>query len=115
SCHNYPDWGLVRFMHRAAGYPGDHKVEPACATCHVSNTEQVVWSSPANAGSCAGCHAKDFKPAAHPKTSAGALYSAGELRDCTAACHVYTDATLKSIARPQPGPHHRIADGAFKH
>ena len=115
SCHSYPDWTLVRFTHHTAGYPGDHKVAPACNACHTSNTEQVPWSSPGNAGSCAGCHAKDFKPAAHRKTVAGALYTANELHDCTGACHVYSDATLKSIAKPQPGPHHRTTDGAFKH
>ena len=115
TCHSYPDWTLVRYRHTSTAYPGDHKAAPACVACHVSNTDQIPWSSPANAGSCAGCHAKDFKPAAHAKTSGGLLYTANELHDCTGACHVYSDATLKSIAKPQPGPHHRAADAAFKH
>ena len=115
TCHSYPDWTLLHFRHSAIAYPGDHKAAPACVACHASNTDQIPWSAPANAGSCAGCHAKDFKPAAHPKTSGGLLYTANELHDCTGACHVYSDATLKSIAKPQPGPYHRTADAAFKH
>ena len=115
SCHSYPDWTLLRFTHAAGSYPGAHKAALACAACHASNTEQVTWSSPANAGSCAGCHAKDFKPAVHPKTSGGLLYTANELHDCAGACHVYGDATLKNVVKPQPGPRHRPSDAAFKH
>ena len=115
TCHSYPDWTLVRFTHTAGAYPGDHKAAPTCVTCHTSNTDQIPWPSPADAGSCAGCHAKDYKPAAHPKTSGGVLYTASELHDCRGACHVYSDATLKSIVKLQPGPHHQPADAAFKH
>jgi hypothetical protein len=105
----------MHFMHTSATYPGDHKAVVACGTCHTSNTESVPWAAPANAGSCAGCHTKDFKAAAHPKTKSGILYSANELRNCAGACHVYNDATLKTIVKPQPGPYHRPSNGTFKH
>ena len=45
----------------------------------------------------------------------GLKYTAGELRDCTGACHVYKDATLGTIAKSLPGPYHRVSDAAFKH
>ena len=86
-----------------------------CSACHTSNTELIPWASPANAGSCAGCHTKDFKAAAHPKTTGGILYTSSELRDCAGACHVYSDASLKTIVKSQPGPYHRPSNVAFKH
>jgi hypothetical protein len=115
TCHSYPDWSVLRFVHIAASYPGDHKVAPACVACHTSNTEQVPWPSPADAGSCAGCHAKDFKPGVHRKTAAGLQYTADELRNCSGACHVYSDATAGTIIKTIPGPYHRVMDATFKH
>jgi len=45
----------------------------------------VPWPSAADAGTCGYCHAKDFKPAAHPKTVKGIDYTAHELANCTGA------------------------------
>ena len=115
TCHSYPDWSVVSFKHGSLAYPGEHKVTLACTTCHTGNTDQIPYASPADAGTCAGCHAKDFKPAAHPKVTGGALYSAAELHDCSGACHVYTDATLGTVGKSLPGPYHRVGDAAFKH
>jgi hypothetical protein len=115
TCHAYPDWSAIRFKHVAAAYPGDHRAAPGCATCHTTNTDAIPYPSPANAGSCAGCHAKDFKPEAHPKTAKGIDYTASELRNCSGACHVYSDSTLETILRRVPGPHHRVSDATFKH
>jgi hypothetical protein len=115
TCHSYPDWTVAHFMHTGSAYPGDHKAALACAACHTSNSDLIPWPAPANAGSCAGCHTKDFKAAAHPKTTGGILYTASELRDCAGACHVYSDATAKTIAKSQPGPYHRPSHVAFKH
>ncbi|HET7756314.1 MAG TPA: hypothetical protein VFK87_03575, partial [Steroidobacteraceae bacterium] len=67
---------------------------------------------PAYAGSCAGCHAKDYVPAKHPKFK-GQSYTVGELANCTGACHVYSDATLTTVLRSQPGPQHRVVDAKF--
>ncbi len=115
TCHSYPDWTPIHFIHTTAAWPGEHKAALACAACHTSSTEQIPWTSPANAGSCGGCHARDFRPDRHPKTSGGVNYTASELRDCRGACHVYTDATLAHVAKPNSGPYHRLTDASFKH
>jgi len=115
TCHSYPDWSVLHFVHASASYPGEHRAALVCTSCHTTNTDQIPWRSAAQAGSCAGCHASDFKPDLHPKTLGGVKYTAAELRDCTGACHVYSDATLGTIAKPMPGPYHRVTDAAFKH
>jgi hypothetical protein len=114
NCHAYPDWDVVIYRHQSGGYPGDHRVALSCVSCHSSRTEQVVFSAPADAGTCASCHAKDFKPAAHPRTLKGQLYTASELRDCTGACHVYSDSNGGLVNSPA-APYHRVTDAAFKH
>ncbi|TLZ16906.1 MAG: hypothetical protein E6K34_10770 [Gammaproteobacteria bacterium] len=113
TCHSYPDWSLIRFRHTSAAYPGAHRAALSCTSCHTSNTDQVPYPSAANAGTCAGCHAKDFKPAAHPKTVKGLTYTATELANCSGACHVYSDTTQSTITRSLPGPHHRVSDATF--
>jgi hypothetical protein len=115
TCHSYPDWARLHFRHVGAAYPGDHRVALSCTSCHSSNTDQVPWRSPAYAGNCAGCHAADFKPAAHPKTVKGQTYTVNELAKCSGACHVYSDSTQSTITRSLPGPYHRVSDAAFKH
>ncbi len=115
TCHSYPDWAVLHFVHKSASYPGDHRAALVCTSCHTTNTDQIIWASAAQAGSCAGCHASAFKPDVHPKTVGGLKYTAAELRDCTGACHVYKDATLGTVAKPMPGPYHRVTDAAFKH
>jgi hypothetical protein len=113
-CHSYPDWSAVNFRHVSSAYPTGRHAKLACASCHTTNTDKVPYASPAEAGSCAGCHAKDFKPAAHPKTAKGVSYTVHELADCTGACHVYSDTTQSTITRSLPGPHHRVTDATLK-
>ena len=113
SCHSYPDWSILHFRHASAAYPGAHRAALACASCHTTNTDSIAWPSAADAGTCAGCHARDFKPAAHPKTVRGLFYSAHELANCSGACHIYTDTTQSTITRSLPGPHHRVTDATF--
>jgi hypothetical protein len=115
TCHSYPDWSLIRFRHTSAAYPGTHRAALSCTSCHASNTEQLPYPSAAHAGTCAGCHAKDFKPAAHPKTIKGLNYTATELANCSGACHVYSDTTQSTTSRSLPGPHHRVSDATFHH
>ena len=115
TCHTYPDWAVLHFAHAAGAYPGVHRTALACTACHTANSEQIPWPSLANAGSCGGCHAALFRPESHPKTIAGLKYTLGELRDCTGACHVYSDATLGRVVKPVPGNHHRVGDSAFRH
>jgi hypothetical protein len=114
TCHSYPQWSAVRFHHTSVRYPGDHAASLACTACHTGNSDQMPWTAAAYAGTCAGCHAAAFKAAAHPKTQKGQLYSVSELANCSGACHVYSDASLSTIAKNQPGPHHRIVDATFK-
>ncbi|HVH84913.1 MAG TPA: hypothetical protein VM713_11425, partial [Steroidobacteraceae bacterium] len=115
SCHSYPDWSVISFHHvLTAAYPGDHRVALTCNKCHTTNTEQVAYAAPAYAGTCAGCHAKNYLAAKHPKIAGGrVLYTVGELANCSGACHVYSDATLTTIVKSQPGPKHRVMDAAF--
>jgi Cytochrome c7 and related cytochrome c len=115
NCHRYPDWSVSIFVHDAVNYPGDHAVALTCLSCHTTNTDQIVYSSPADTGSCAGCHAKDFKVDLHPKTVAGAKYGASELKNCAGACHVYSDDSLTKIVQSIPGPYHKVTDASFKH
>jgi hypothetical protein len=114
SCHSYPDWEALHFRHVSAAYPGEHRASLECTSCHTSNTDRVPYTSPAEAGTCAACHARDFKPSAHPKTLKGATYTAHELANCSGACHVYSDTTQATIARSLRGPHHRVTDATFK-
>jgi hypothetical protein len=114
SCHSYPDWSQQHFRHVSAAFPGMHRATLACTSCHATNTEQVPYVSAADAGTCAACHARDFKPAAHPRTARGIPYGEHELANCSGACHVYTDTTQSTIARSLPGPHHRVTDATFR-
>jgi hypothetical protein len=115
TCHTYPDWSAITFKHVSAAYPGDHRAALTCIACHTTNSDQVPYSAPANIGSCGGCHAKDFKADAHPKTAKGDRYTANELKNCSGACHVYSDSTLSALTKSMPGPHHRVSDATFKH
>ncbi|MFK9866848.1 cytochrome c3 family protein, partial [Escherichia coli] len=65
SCHRYPVWSAVAFVHSSSAYPGDH-ASATCIACHSSNTESAAWPSAAYRPSCAGCHATRFKPERHP-------------------------------------------------
>ena len=63
---------------------------------------------------CAGCHNRNFRPGPHKRSeNPDAFYSASELRDCSGACHIYTDATQSQIKTFRPGPEHRVSDRGF--
>jgi hypothetical protein len=72
----------------------------------------VTWSNAALAPACAACHEHDYKPRPHAKYG-DVKYSAVELQNCSGACHVYSDATLKSIVKMRPGPQHQVSSGQF--
>lgn len=98
-------WMPDTFRHTSPAYP-DHGAGVDCMGCHTSNSETVTRSSPAYMPDCAGCHATDFKPAPHKKTeSPTTLYTVSELKDCTGACHIYTDSTLTTILKNRSGKH----------
>jgi hypothetical protein len=115
TCHTYPDWNAINFRHAAPQYPGLHHTALSCTQCHTANTEAIAYAAPAEAGRCGGCHARDFKAEAHPKTVKGLLYTESELADCTGACHVYSDSAQPTISKSQRGPYHRVTDAAFRH
>jgi hypothetical protein len=113
TCHRYPNWTPVSFAHSSTEYPGGHRSATACTTCHTTNTDHATWQFAAYRPQCAGCHASLFKPEAHDKTAEGMKYNVAELQNCTAACHVYTDAKMTTIAKARPAGHHKVTDGAF--
>ena len=87
-------------------YPGDHRKVNNCTGCHTTNTEAPTWRSPTYKPFCAGCHAKDYKAGEHKKVdNPKILYTVGELKDCSGACHTYTDNTLSVIKKRRSGKH----------
>jgi hypothetical protein len=115
TCHTYANWDVLHFRHSSAAYPGTHRAALSCSSCHTSNTDQVPYPSPAYAGTCAACHAKDFRPAAHPRLAKALNYAVTELANCSGACHVYSDSSQANISKSLPGPRHRVSDATFKH
>jgi hypothetical protein len=113
-CHDTNFWTPLIFSHLSAGYPGDHRTNLICEDCHGGNTELATWPAPQYQPDCAACHATDFKPSAHKKfENPDSFYNLSELRDCTGACHQYTDSSLSTIKDMRPGPEHRVGDNEF--
>ncbi len=109
TCHSTDFWSPDIFAHTSPGYPGDHAGNLQCRDCHRANSEAVTWTAPAYQPDCAGCHAGDFRSGPHKKhENPDVRYTVGELRDCTGACHVYTDSTLSNISKFRPGPEHSV-------
>jgi hypothetical protein len=94
------------------GYPGDHRVSLTCTNCHTINTDAATWRSPQYKPDCAGCHSNDYEPGEHTKYG-NVRYTVSELRNCSGACHTYTDSTLTTISRSRPGPEHRLTSNGF--
>jgi hypothetical protein len=105
TCHNTSGWLPASFRHSSAAYP-DHGSRLDCTDCHRGGSEAVNYSSPAYRPDCAACHANDFKRDAHKKVDGPTIfYTVSELRDCTGACHQYTDATFSTIEKTRNGEH----------
>ena len=113
ACHrNTLSWSPAAFVHTGSAYPGEHRAALSCTQCHTTNTEQVPWPRPADAPACAACHERNYQPAPHTKYGS-VKYTADELKNCSGACHVYSDVTLKSIVKPRAGPQHQVSSGQF--
>jgi hypothetical protein len=113
-CHSTTAWTPLTFRHTSPEYPGDHRRALQCTDCHTTNTDQAVWTAPAYRPDCAGCHANNYKSDPHLKIqNTNVRYTVAELKNCAGACHVYTDATMTTIARSRPGPQHRVNAGSF--
>jgi len=113
-CHTTNGWRPDIFRHTSPNYPGDHRANLDCRECHPGNAEMVVYSDdPSLAPDCAGCHSNDYRSGPHKKhENPDTRYTVQELRDCTGACHVYTDATLTVIKDRRNGQH-RVSDREF--
>jgi hypothetical protein len=114
-CHTTNQWTPHIYRHIGLPYePLDHRDNLGCTECHQGNTETVNWRSPAFQPDCAGCHSNDYKSDPHKKhENPDRRYTVSELRDCTGACHVYTDSSMTTIKKSRPGPEHRISGGDF--
>ena len=106
TCHRTVAWTPVIYRHMSPAYP-DHGPALGCASCHTSNAQTIGWKFPAYRPDCAGCHAINYRPMAHPKFErpATVYYTVMELKDCTGACHIYTDNTQRSIKTRRQGEH----------
>jgi hypothetical protein len=113
-CHRTTAWvPMLRYRHSSGDYPGDHSSGVRCTSCHQSNTESVTWPFSAYRPDCAGCHANDFENDEHKKVDGPRiLYTVSELRDCTGACHQYTDSSFSTIEKSRTGEH-RVGRGEW--
>jgi hypothetical protein len=112
-CHTSTTWTSVRYSHIGASYPGQHRRALDCTDCHRTNSQQMSWPNAAYQPDCAACHANDYDSDPHRKTqNPNTRYTVSELRDCTGACHIYTDSTL-SVISERRNSNHRVSDSSF--
>ena len=112
-CHRTSAWTPVLAYTHSTPYYKTHSSGVTCAQCHTGNNEVISWKAAAYKPDCAGCHASDFKPGEHKKVaSPQVLYTVSELRDCSGACHQYTDSTFTKISKTRTGQH-RSTSGGF--
>ena len=84
-----------------------------CRACHVTNSATFAWKFPAFKPDCAACHVDKFRPQSHIKYTKPVTmyYTAAELRDCTGACHIYTDNSMTTIVTRRMHMHRPIGGG----
>jgi Cytochrome c3 len=114
-CHRTAAWlPVTNYLHKSASYPGTHSRPLACNDCHTTNSQTVPYPSAAYAPNCAGCHANNFRAGSHPKWESPTKvnYTVSELRDCTGACHIYTNSSMTTI-KERRNSHHRVSSGSF--
>lgn len=110
SCHTTAAWLPVNYMH-ISPYWKPHNPTVTCYSCHTAKTESATWPYAGYKPNCAGCHANQYQPGAHPKYP-GVNYTVIELQDCSGSCHEYTDSTLTVILQSKPS-HHHSTDSSF--
>ena len=114
TCHSTTAWTPLTFRHTSSNYPGDHRAALTCTQCHTTNADTIPWPTPAYANSCAGCHSRNYESDPHRKTvTPSTRYTVSDLRNCSGACHIYTDATLTTISTRRNGPQHRVTSASF--
>ena len=113
SCHTTTNWTtLLNYTHVSATYVAHTAATnvTGCTSCHKQNNEKITFAQPGLVPNCAACHSTSFKPGSHLKysTPTTVYYTFTELKDCTGACHTYTDQTLTKIKTSRPtNSHHR--------
>ena len=117
-CHNTTLWNpMVPYIHQSAAYVAHYfgTTATTCITCHKQNNQKISYAQPGLFPNCAACHSTNFIPSHHPKynTPATVFYNFTELKDCSGACHTYTDQTLSKIKNNQPGPHHKPSQSGW--
>jgi len=113
ACHTTQSWAANDYTHLINGdYPGDHRGNVGCISCHQNNNENISY--PFNyPGTCAGCHANDYKTGPHKKSeNPDTKYTVSELRDCAGACHIYTNGNFNVIKKTRNNEH-KPSDGDF--
>jgi predicted CXXCH cytochrome family protein len=113
-CHNTLNWlTLLNYAHTSPAYIAhSFPTQTSCLTCHKQNNEKITYLSPTLFPNCAACHSNKFSPGSHTKFG-NTPYTFTELKDCSGACHTYTDQTLTKISKSKPGPQHRPTNGSF--
>jgi hypothetical protein len=106
-CHSTQAWAPINYTHPSnSDYPGDHNSTVGCGSCHDDNDENISYPTQAYAGTCAGCHANDYKTGPHKKyENPQTHYTVSELRDCAGACHVYTNSNETTIQKLRNSKH----------
>ncbi|MEQ1524219.1 MAG: hypothetical protein ABL936_23415, partial [Aestuariivirga sp.] len=113
SCHTSTTaWTQVgNYTHLSAFYE-PHRAGVTCLDCHTGTPPNEKISFPFVGGpDCAGCHANEFEPDPHTKYG-NTKYTVLELKDCSGACHTYSDATMTTIRNRRAGPEHK-GTGSF--
>ncbi|MEQ1538306.1 MAG: cytochrome c3 family protein [Sphingorhabdus sp.] len=111
-CHRTAAWlPVLKYQHTGGGYPGQHAQQLDCLDCHKSNSQTVPYQNPGYAPNCAACHTNDYDAGEHKKFG-NTNYTVSELRDCTGACHEYTDASMVTIKKRRTGEH-RVSSPEF--
>ncbi|MES9973538.1 MAG: hypothetical protein ABW094_04705, partial [Candidatus Thiodiazotropha sp.] len=87
SCHTTNGWlPVTNYSHISSRYPGDHRGNFGCNVCHTSNSESVPWPYPTYAGTCAGCHAGDYRTGEDDHNGLSADRNCGQ-----SGCHRVSD------------------------
>jgi hypothetical protein len=116
ACHTTTNWTtLLNYSHASPAYVLHYfgTTAATCITCHKQNNEKITFTSPGLVPDCAACHSNKYVPDPHKKFG-NTLYTVSELRDCTGACHIYTDSSLTKIQTNRAtNPKHRATSRSW--
>jgi predicted CXXCH cytochrome family protein len=122
-CHTTTAWKPIKsYVHLSTSYKTHSGLSMTlysdCLLCHIGNNE-VITGAPHRGNAaykpdCAWCHALQYKSGSHKKTTSPTTvyYTVAELKNCSGACHQYTNNTYTTIQSSRTG-HHRSTDSGF--